>query len=89
MRIQAKCRERVADYAGHIEFVASVLGKSGAMRLERLGTAYFVSQRAEEGAGVEERAVEVTRRKPHIALDEARSAVMWADEVKEQARTIR
>lgn len=88
-RIRDMCHTEVANYATSIDFVARMLGKSGAVRLEGLSTAYFVTARAQAGAGVEERAVELTSRKPHIALEDARDAVAWVDEVKEQAGTIR
>ena len=69
-----------------ISFVAEKLGSKGVADLERLATALFVTQRADTGASIEERARTLTTLKPHIAQEDAVAAVVTADGMLDEAR---
>ena len=79
----------LGKWMARIEFVAKALGRNGALGLERLGTAYFVTHRATIEATVQDRVKEVRRRKPHITANDAKEAVEWAERITEQAATVR
>jgi len=85
---QAKYIQRVssktaAKYEGCIDFVAKWLGQKDVVELERLGTALYVLRNAGEGAGIDRRASEFTRLKPHIGRKEAVEAIEAVDEFVE------
>ena len=56
-----------------LEFVARELGGRQVVELERLATAWYVTVDSSE-AGAEDRARSVNALKPHIAIEDARSA---------------
>ena len=75
------------EFNQHIEFVADELGSKGVKELERLGTALFVTNQNANGLGVNERARLVSKRKPHINIDQARMAVRTVDELRKKAES--
>ena len=77
-RVNAKT---VAKYDDDIAFVVEKLGAKGVTELERLATAFFVTQHAECGISRDSRAVQLTRLKPHIPINDSRNAVNQVDQI--------
>jgi len=61
-------------------FIAVRVGAKRVTDLERLATALYLTPTAEPGVKLEERASELHRLKPHIPLQQARSAVETIDD---------
>ena len=70
----------VEKYSKQIEFIASNIGNSGVVELERLGTALLVT-RQNNVSNKEERAKKINELKPHVSLEEAFLAVEKVDEM--------
>lgn len=75
-RIQGFYSLTLKRYEENIEFIAKSMGSKNADDLERIGTAFFVSQRLGDLSSVDDRIAEILRIKPHICSDDARSAVI-------------
>jgi len=84
--IQGICSKTLAKYDDRIAFVAEKLRDKGVTDLERLATAFYVTQRAESGASVDERAKQLTQLKPHIPQESAGAAIEEVDHIIEEAR---
>ena len=84
--IQGIYSKTLEKYDDGITFVAGKLGNKGVMDLERLATAFYVTQRVEAGASVDERVERLTQLKPHIPSERARVAVEEVDRIIEEAR---
>ena len=65
--------------ARSISFVAKRLGGKGVAELERLATAFYVTSELGSDAAVEERALLLHERKPHVEQEQARIAVEQID----------
>lgn len=74
----------VRRFTDEIEFVARELGGRQVVELERLATAWYVTVDSSE-AGAEDRARSVNALKPHIAIEDARSAVQKVDDILTRA----
>ena len=74
----------VECFTDQIKFVADELGEEPVVELERLATAWFVT--VKHPADPEERARTVNTLKPHITLEEARSAIQRVDDIAERAK---
>lgn len=74
----------VSRFTDQIKFVADELGEEPVVELERLATAWFVT--VKHPADPEERARTVNTLKPHITLEEARSAIQRVDDIAERAK---
>ena len=83
--IQGLYPKTMAKYERSIGFVVEKLGGKRVVELERLGTAFFVSNRLEEGKPVYIRANKVTALKPHIPTEKARDAVREVDRIASAA----
>jgi len=71
------------NYAKGIQFIAEKIGTLGVADLERLATALYVTLNPD---GMEKsREFRITELKPHIKVDEARSAVKNVDDIKRDA----
>lgn len=79
--IQGLYSKTMAKYERSIAFVVEKLGAKRVVELERLGTAFFVSNRLKEGKSVFVRANKVTELKPHITTEKARDAVREVDRI--------
>ena len=79
--IQGFYPKTMAKYERSIAFVVEKLGGKRVVELERLGTAFFVSNRLQEGKSVFVRANKVTELKPHITTEKARDAVREVDRI--------
>ena len=79
--IQGLYPKTMAKYEGSIAFVVEKLGGKRVVELERLGTAFFVTNRLKEGKSVFVRANKVTELKPHITTEKARDAVGEVDRI--------
>jgi hypothetical protein len=66
-------------HEARIKFVAERLDRKPVVELERLGTAFFVSEEAGAGTGPDARAQRVHAIKPHIPPDQALEAVRTVD----------
>ena len=84
--IQGIYSKTLEKYDDSITFVAGKLGNKGVTDLERLATAFYVTQRAEAGASVDERIEKLTQLKPHIPSESARAAVEEIDLIIEEAQ---
>lgn len=88
--IQRMYSKTLAKYDERIAFVAKKLGNKGVADLERLATAFFVTQRAKRGASVDQRAEQLIEIKPHISRENAIVAIEQVDSIlQEQSRTWR
>ena len=83
--IQGIYPKTTAKYQKSIEFIVERLGGKGVIELERLATAFYVSNRLEEGKSVFIRANRVTKLKPHIPPEKARDAVREVDRIASAA----
>lgn len=81
--IQGIYSKTLAKYDDSIAFVAARLGNRNVADLERLATAFFVSQRAKDSASIDERAEQLMELKPHIPRDSAVAAVEEVDDIVE------
>ena len=79
--IQGFYPKTMAKYERSIGFIVERLGGKGVVALERLATAFFVSNRLQEGKPVYIRANRVTELKPHITTEKARNAVREVDQI--------
>lgn len=82
--IQKVYSKTLARYDDYITFVAEKLGNKGVAELERVATAYFLTEKADHVGSVGERATQLTKVKPHISREDALSAVKEADEIVEE-----
>lgn len=79
--IQAWYPKVLASYKRHLEFVVDRIGDAGAVELERLATACFVTRFKVNSHSVAERAKKLSQLKPHIQLESARKAIIQSDEM--------
>lgn len=79
--IEKICSKTVGKYYDRISFVAKKLGGKDVVDLERLATALFVTQRSSNESAVENRALELSRLKPHIKREHAEAAIRELDEI--------
>lgn len=77
----------IREQRGAIQFVAERLAKKNVSELEKLATALFVT-RNEMAGDAESRARKIHELKPHVRLEEARTAVQIADEIIAAAREL-
>jgi len=75
----------MSDNKSKIEFIAKNFGDKQAKDLERLATAYYVSQN--EGLNKSDAAERVNRLKPHISVEEALEALKSIEAIKSEAST--
>ena len=83
--IQKRYPKTMKTYEHHIKFVGEKLGCKGVAELERLATAFYVTKGAGRRCSVQERAEELIRLKPHIAVESARSAIEEVDGIVQEA----
>jgi hypothetical protein len=79
--IQGLYSKTLEKYENRISFVAEKLGDRGVSDLERLATAFYVTDQIDGHSSVEVRAAKLTALKPHIGQDEAITAVREADRI--------
>ena len=79
--IQAWYPEVLASYRRHLQFVVDRIGDAGAVELERLATACFVTRYKVDSSSVSKRVEKLTQLKPHIPLESARDAVIESDRI--------
>jgi uncharacterized protein YwgA len=84
--IQRLFSKTLKSFENGIAFVAKKLGSKGVGDLERVATAFFVTDRFALGSSVDRRAEKVSELKPHIPLESARAAVMEVDGIVQDAR---
>jgi len=82
-KLRSRWPRTLCEYDNEISFVASQLGNKGVAELERLATALYI-QREHPGEDVESRARRLHQLKPHVSLEDARSAVVEVDRIIEQ-----
>jgi hypothetical protein len=87
-RFRDRYRQTLDRYGRQLDFIAEKLGGKQVAELERLATAYFVTQQAAATATPEERAGRVNQLKPHVPLSGALEAVSEIDRISEGAREI-
>jgi hypothetical protein len=76
--LEARFPKTLAEHEDAIEFVTGHLGNKGVVELERLATALLVT-RENPNADVDERATRLVELKPHVSLDDARTALEAVD----------
>jgi hypothetical protein len=79
--IQGLYSKTLERYDDRISFVADKLGSKRVADLERLATAFYVTDQITSDGSVGERAAELTALKPHIGRDEAVAAVKEVDQI--------
>jgi hypothetical protein len=79
--IQDLYSKTLGKYEDRICFVAEKLGSRGVADLERLATAFYVTDRIDRHSSAEVRAAKLTSLKPHVGQDEAIAAVREADRI--------
>ena len=72
-------------HGADIRFVAAKFGKKKVAELERLATALYVQLESPDGTA-KELAVEIHRLKPHVTVEQARSALAWVDGLREELK---
>ena len=85
--IQDVNSKAVAIYDNDIIFVSERLGGRSVAELERLATAFFVTQYFDGAASNVARASELTRLKPHILLEDSTTAFEEVDRIIADARS--
>ena len=76
----------LAQHQASIEFVASELAGMNVAELERIATAFYISERS-DGEPVEDMAEELVELKPHISIEGAIQAFEDVDRLKERAQS--
>jgi hypothetical protein len=84
--LEQKYSRTLAEYGERIDFVAAKFGRKHAGDLERLATAFYLTEHAGSEQSVLSRATRLTEIKPHIGLADAEAAVEEIDRVIEEAR---
>jgi hypothetical protein len=74
-------------YGPQLDFVAQEFGKKGVTALERLATAFWVTENM--GGAAHERARSLHALKPHISIDAAERAIQAVDEMAAHAPVAR
>ncbi len=87
-RLLKKFAGAVGRFDSQIIFVADELGCKGVVEIEKLGTALYISNNHPSIKGDDARAGEITRLKPHISLEEAKTAVAVVDELQRNAKDL-
>ena len=82
-----KFEREINDLAQRIEQVARYFGPKNVADLERVATAIFITLKR-PADGVEIRASELNRLKPHITIPAALSAVVEADQFLQTVRNV-
>lgn len=85
--VQGLFAETLAHYEPRLAFIAERLGAKGVTELKGLATAYWVTT---EHCALSEadRALRVTKIKPHISLAEAEAAIAAVDDMAHEATSI-
>jgi hypothetical protein len=84
--IKTLCSKTLAKYDDRIAFVSDKMGGKNVADLERLATAFYVTQTMGAEEPTKSRAEELVRLKPHIKIDEALAAMEEMDGMMEKAR---
>jgi len=79
--IQGLYSKTLEKYDARISFVTEKLGRRRVSDLERLATAFYVTERMDSHPSVDERAAKLTALKPHVGQDEAMEAVAEVDRI--------
>lgn len=86
-QLQTKIPRTMARYRPALSFVAQKFGNRGVKELEKISTALYVTKEM-PGQDLSVRARRITELKPHIPYDEAEKAVLFVDEMMEEARPV-
>jgi hypothetical protein len=84
--IQRLYPKTVQQYEDSLAFITQKLGRKGVAELERLATAFYVTDGAARCSTVDQRAANLTALKPHVGRDEATAAVREVDQIIADAR---
>jgi hypothetical protein len=71
-----------------LDFIASKLGRKGVGELERIATAVYVNEKHGTSVSIEQRASILTKLKPHVPSDAARSAFLEVDHIQRESQRI-
>ena len=85
--IQSLFSKTLHEHRKKIDFVAKTVGNKGVVELERLATALFITLHQNPPGSVDGRIDELTRVKPHISREDARSAVQEVDKIIEISKS--
>ena len=79
----------VNQYSRQIDWLAGQLGKEGVVRLERLGTALYVSREKQlAGKSEDEIITRVVELKPHVTKDQAELALREIRKMEKESQSI-
>ena len=84
--LQDACREIVAENQHKIKFISGKLANKTVAGLERSATALYVT--VNDDVHPENRASRIVELKPHISLEEAKSAVAEVDQIMAESKQL-
>ncbi len=76
------------QFAAKLDFIADLVASKSVVKLERLATAFYVTQEQPEQTSVDARAARLHELKPHVSLEQAKRALETIDETIEAARPL-
>ena len=80
-KIQKLYPRTLGKYSKQIEFITGKLQDSGVARLEKIATAYYVTEDLGQGSPVTPRQDNLAKLKPHIPPEEAKEAILEIDQM--------
>lgn len=83
-QLRERFPKTLARYDSQIRFIAQELDAKGVVELERVATAWWVTREL-NSTDVLERSKEITKLKPHVAVDDAERAVRVVDDLLARA----
>lgn len=75
-------------YEPQLEWVANWMGNKGVVELERMATAFWVTQELGYHASVDSRARRLHQLKPHFSMEDSAAAVAEIDEMLQEAPVV-
>lgn len=88
IRLRDRFSDAPAKFADQTTFVANELGSKNVAELERLATALYVTRRLLPDGDVVARAKKIVELKPHITLEQARTAVDEVDTLVDESKSL-
>jgi hypothetical protein len=86
--LNKQLQKAMSRYEGAVSFVANQIGPEHVTELEKLATALFVIRHQHGKGSVELRAKKINELKPHIAIEEAKLALMKLDTIVRNSRSL-
>jgi|LGVF01.1.fsa_nt_gb hypothetical protein len=87
-RVRDRFPKTITRYASKVDFIAAQLGAKRVADLERLATAFYITNEEKPDDNVNSRALAIHNLKPHISEEEARESVMDVDQIIAEASSL-